>query len=174
MFSRAWEIPLGVRNNIYIFRSVCYVRHVTIWINWVFLVRLNTRYYMMLCLSAGASVGWCRCHIIWLRYLLDLTKFSARVGMGIQPPAPPLNPPSTRTQQLQHHKCTFFWRFQLERERPMEISADVGYGFLRLSSFTFLQIRAYLNERPPLSGKITVAAPLEPSMLKLGVWLRYH
>ena len=53
----------------------------------------------------------------------------------------------------------------------MEISADVGYGFLRLSSFTFLQIRAYLNERPPLSGDITVAAPplLEPRMLKLGV-----
>ena len=32
-----------------------------------------------------------------------------------------------------------------------------------------VQIRAYLNERPPLSGKITVADFLQPSRLKLGV-----
>ena len=37
-----------------------------------------------------------------------------------------------------------------------------------------LQIRAYLNERPPLSGSITVADPLQPSRLKLGARLRYH
>ena len=50
--------------------------------------------------------------------------------------------------------------------------ATIGIGLdLRKA---YLQIRAYLNERPPLSGRITVADPLQPSWLKLGVWLRYH
>ena len=52
--------------------------------------------------------------------------------------------------------------------------SKIPFPCMLKNNISYLQIRAYLNERPPLSGKITVADPLQPSRLKLGVWLRYH